>query len=99
MALLVYPLASHAQTIAVKAKKIYTVSSGVIENGIILIQDGRIQEVSTGPEIPWNVEVVDYSQKIIVPGLVEAHVARGYDVANETNPLTPFVTVLDNIDT
>ena len=99
MVLLVYPLASHAQTIAVKAKKIYTASSGVIENGIILIQDGKIQEVSAGSEIPWNVEVVDYSQKVIVPGMVEAHVARGYDVANETNPLTPFVTVLDNIDT
>jgi imidazolonepropionase-like amidohydrolase len=97
--LLFFPLVSHAQAIAVKAKKIYTVSSGIIENGIILIQDGKIQDVSTGPEIPWNVTVIDYGQKVIVPGMVEAHVARGYDVANETNPLTPFVTVLDNIDT
>ena len=62
-------------------------------------QDGKIQEVRTGYEIPWTVDVVDYSKKIIVPGMVEAHVARGYDVANETNALTPFVTVLDNIDT
>lgn len=99
MVLLFFPLVCQAQAIAVKAKKIYTVSGGVIENGVILIQDGKIQEVSTGLEIPWNVEVVDYSQKVIVPGMVEAHVARGYDVANETNPLTPFVTVLDNIDT
>lgn len=97
--LLFFPLICQAQAIAVKAKKIYTGSSGVIENGIILIQDGKIQEVSTGPEIPWNAEVIDYSQKVIVPGMVEAHVARGYDVANETNPLTPFITVLDNIDT
>ncbi|MEE9503351.1 MAG: amidohydrolase family protein [Candidatus Aminicenantaceae bacterium] len=99
MVLLFFPLVCQAQAIAIKAKKIYTVSSGIIENGVILIQDGKIQEVSTGLEIPWNVEVVDYSQKVIVPGMVEAHVARGYDVANETNPLTPFVTVLDNIDT
>jgi imidazolonepropionase-like amidohydrolase len=98
VALLVLPLVCQAQAIAIKAKKIYTVSNGVIENGVILIQDGKIQEVSTGPEIPWNVDVIDYSQKVIVPGMVEAHVARGYDVANETNALTPFVTVLDNID-
>jgi imidazolonepropionase-like amidohydrolase len=84
---------------AVKAKKIYTVSGGIIENGVILIQDGKIQQVSIGSEIPWNVNVIDYSQKVIVPGMVEAHVARGYDTANETNALTPFVTVLDNIDT
>jgi imidazolonepropionase-like amidohydrolase len=98
-ALLVLPLVCQGQAVAIKAKKIYTVTNGVIENGIILIQDGKIQEVRTGPEIPWNVDVVDYSQKVIVPGMVEAHVARGYDVANETNALTPFVTVLDSIDT
>jgi imidazolonepropionase-like amidohydrolase len=99
VALFVFPLVCQGQTMAIKAKKIYTVSNGVIENGVILIQDGKIQEVRTGLEIPWNVDVVDYSQKVIVPGMVEAHVARGYDVANETNALTPFVTVLDNIDT
>jgi imidazolonepropionase-like amidohydrolase len=99
MVLLFFPLVCQAQAIAVKAKKIYTVSGGVIEDGVILIQDGKIQEVIAGAEIPWNVDVVDYSEKIIIPGMVEAHVARGYDEANETNPLTPFVTVLDNIDT
>jgi imidazolonepropionase-like amidohydrolase len=99
LALLVFPLVCQGQAVAIKAKKIYTVSNGVIENGIILIQDGKIQEVRKGPEIPWNVDVVDHSQKVIVPGMVEAHVARGYDAANETNALTPFVTVLDNIDT
>lgn len=99
VALLFLPLLCFAQNIAVKAKKIYTVSSGVIENGMILIQNGKIQDVSASAEIPWNVDVIDYGQKVIVPGMVEAHVTRGYDVANETNPLTPFVTVLDNIDT
>jgi imidazolonepropionase-like amidohydrolase len=99
VALLVFPLVCQAQAIAIKAKKIHTVSNGIIENGVILIQDGKIQEVITGPEIPWNVDIVDYSQKVIVPGMVEAHAARGYDEANETNALTPFVTVLDNIDT
>lgn len=93
------PLLCQAQALAVKAKKIYTGSGGVIANGVILIQDGIIQDVSAGQEIPWNVEIVDNSQKVIVPGMVEAHAARGYDEANETNALTPFVTVLDNIDT
>jgi imidazolonepropionase-like amidohydrolase len=99
MILLLVPLVLDAQVIAVKAKKIYTGSHGIIENGVILIQERKIQDVGSGLEIPWNAEVVDFSQKVILPGLVEAHAARGYDVANETNPLTPFVTVLDNIDT
>lgn len=94
--LLPFPLKS--QVVAVKAKKIYTVTQGVIENGVILIRDGKIESVGADLEIPWNAKVLDYSQKIVVPGLVEAHAARGYDVPNETNPLTPFVSVLDNLD-
>jgi len=96
---LCFPFVLNAQVIAVKAKKIYTVIHGVIENGVILISDGKIEAVGADVEIPWNAEVVDFSQKVIVPGLVEAHAARGYNVANETNPLTPFVTVLDSVDT
>ncbi|UCC39681.1 MAG: amidohydrolase family protein [Candidatus Aminicenantes bacterium] len=91
--------AINAQVIAVKAKKIYTVSHGIIENGVILIRDKKIEAVGTEMEVSWNADIVDFSQKIIVPGLVEAHAVRGYDIANETNPLTPFVTVFDSIDT
>jgi len=95
---LVFPLPLLSQVRAIKAKKIYTISHGVIENGVILIKDGKIEDLGAGIPIPWNAEVVDYSQKIIMPGLIEAHAARGYDLANESNPLTPFVTVLDNLD-
>ena len=88
-----------SQLIAVKAKKIHPVSQGMITDGVIVMRDGRIETLGTEPDVPWNAEIIDYSQKIIVPGLIEAHAARGYDLANETNPLTPFVTVLDSIDT
>lgn len=98
-AVFVLPIPLQPQVQAVKAKKIYTVTQGIIENGVILIQDGRIAEIGAEVKIPWNAEVLDYSQKVVIPGLVEAHAARGYDLANETNPLTPFVTVLDNVDT
>jgi imidazolonepropionase-like amidohydrolase len=99
MAVFLVPLPLQPQVQAVKAKKIYTVTQGVIENGLILIQDGRILEIGPEAKIPWNAEVLDFSQKVVIPGLIEAHAARGYDLANETNPLTPFVTVLDNVDT
>jgi len=99
VAVFLCPLPLHSQMKAVKAKRIFTVTQGVIENGVILILDGKIVEIGPEIKIPWNAEVLDYSQKVVIPGLVEAHAARGYDLANETNPLTPFVTVLDNVDT
>jgi len=95
---LFFPLFLQCQIVAIKAKRVYTVSHGVIENAMIFIREGKIEDVGANLEIPWNAEVIDYNQKIIVPGLIEAHAARGYDLANETNPLTPFVTILDNID-
>ncbi len=93
-----YPLSLASQTVAIKAKKIYTVTQGVIEKGVLLVENGKILEIGPEGKVPWNSEVLDYSQKIIVPGLVEAHAARGYDIPNETNPLTPFVTVMDSLD-
>jgi imidazolonepropionase-like amidohydrolase len=94
--LLHLPLISQVK--AVKAKKIYTVTQGVIENGVLLIEDGKIIALGQDVKIPWNAEVLDYGGKFVIPGLIEVHAARGYDLANETNPLTPFVTVLDNVD-
>lgn len=96
--LILLPLTLESQVTAVKARKIYSGGGKPIEPGVILIEEGRITVVGANVEIPWNAVVLDYSRNVIVPGLVEAHAARGYDLANETNPLTPFVTVLDALD-
>ncbi len=83
---------------AIKAGRILTVTQGTVENGVILIRDGKIAAIGPNVEIPAGAKVIDYSGKVIVPGLVEAHSARGCDFPNETNPLTPFVNVRDAID-
>jgi len=95
----ILPIGLGSQSIAVKAKKIYTVSRGIVTDGMLLIQDGKIIDCGKDLEIPWNATEIDFKSRVIVPGLVEAHAPRGYDIPNETNPLTPFVTVLDSIDT
>ena len=97
--LLLAPLPLISQVKAIKARKIYSGTQGVIEKGVILIEHGKIVDIGEEAKIPWNAEVIDYGQKVIIPGLVEAHAMRGYDKANEDNPLTPFVSVLDNYDT
>lgn len=96
--LILFPLSLESQVTAVKAGKIYPGSGAPIEPGVILIEEGRITAIGANVEIPWNATLLDYGRNVIVPGLIEAHAARGYDLANETNPLTPFVTVLDALD-
>jgi len=63
--------------IAVKAGKLYTSAGDPIENGVVLIKDGKIQQV--GPEssvrIPSDYEV--YEAAVVTPGLIDAHTVVG----------------------
>jgi imidazolonepropionase-like amidohydrolase len=93
-------LSAHAQdtTVALRAGRIITVSGGNIEDGVILIRAGRIVAVGTDIEIPWDAEIIDASDKVVLPGWVEADTTRGLDRPNERTPVVPFVTVLDSIN-
>lgn len=66
-----------AQDIAVKAGKLYTVSGAPIENGIVVIRDGKIWRV--GPvasvRVPSGIDVVEAA--VVTPGLIDAHTVVG----------------------
>ena len=50
-----------------------TASRGTIENGDILVRDGRIAAVGTGLEPPAGAVVVDAAGKYVTPGIIDAH--------------------------
>ncbi len=53
---------------------LHTVSAqGVIENGTVMVQDGKIAGIGQGINIPAEAKVIDCSGKHITPGLVECH--------------------------
>ncbi len=54
----------------IKADRVDTVTSGLIENGIIVIKDGRITAIGSSIEIPETADIIDVSDKTIFPGLV-----------------------------
>jgi len=83
---------------AVKAGKIITVSGRDIENGVILIEDGRITAVGDNVEIPWDANVIDAADRVVMPGFVEAHTSGGMGTANERVLEVPFVSAKDGID-
>ena len=58
------------ELIAIKADRIDTVTSGVIENGVIVIADGKIKAIGNDVEIPEAAEIIDVPDKTIFPGLV-----------------------------
>jgi imidazolonepropionase-like amidohydrolase len=90
--------------VAIKGGKILTVTNGEIENGIILIKDGKIQKVGRDVKIPENAEIIDAANCIITPGLIDTHSHLGLGPSggitedNEmSDPCTPQLRIIDSI--
>lgn len=93
---------SYAQ-IAVKGETIYTVSGKTINNGIILIEDGKITKVGTKIKIPSDYKV--YEGKVVTPGLVDAHSTVGFSgiynqksdqmQLDKSSPIQPELRAID----
>ncbi len=71
------PLASGAQTIAITGGKVFPVSGPPIENGTVIIRDGKIVAVGSALAIPAGAERIDATGKWVTPGLVNASTILG----------------------
>ncbi len=67
-------LAAQAGVLAVKAGKLINVQNSKLEdNQLILIENGRIKAIGSNLEIPENAEIIDLSDKYVLPGLIDCH--------------------------
>ncbi|MGH9162049.1 MAG: amidohydrolase family protein [Vicinamibacteraceae bacterium] len=68
--------AAHAQ-VAVRAKTVHTMAGAAIENGVVLIRNGKIERVgpASGISIPSDYRVLD--AEAVTPGLIDAHSVVG----------------------
>lgn len=65
--------AQDGTTYAVRGATIHTVSAGTIENGTIVMRDGRIIAVGgADTQIPAGAEIIDGTDKHVYPGMVDA---------------------------
>lgn len=82
-----------------------------ILEGCVLVQDGKILEVSPEIELPDSADcmTIDVNHNLVMPGLIEAHCHMGIteekkgqegDDCNETvHPVTPMLRAIDAINT
>ncbi|MFL5563507.1 MAG: amidohydrolase family protein [Gemmatimonadaceae bacterium] len=75
--LLIAAAAASAQTIAITGGKVYPVSGPVIENGTVLITNGKIAAVGANIPIPAGAQRIDATGKIVTPGFVNAATQLG----------------------
>jgi len=58
---------------AVWAGRIHTGTRGLVTNGMILIEGRKIQYVGPRFPLPEGVEVIDASDSVVIPGLIDIH--------------------------
>lgn len=84
--------AASAQTVAIMDGTVHTVSNGVIENGDVIIRDGRIAQVGADLTAPAGATVIDATGKIVTPGLIAPMTSLGLveiSLDNEANDTSP----------
>jgi len=75
------------------------VAGPAIENGVLLIEDGRIRAVGADVRVPRDAEIVDADGMVIVPGFVDTHSHIGEPAgADGSAPIQPDARVLDSIN-
>jgi imidazolonepropionase-like amidohydrolase len=103
--LLLIAFPADARQIAVKGEIVYTSAGDPIENGVVLISDGRIEQV--GPEasvqIPSDYEV--HEANVVTPGFIDAHSVVGLagiynvdhdqDQLDQSNAIQPELRAID----
>jgi imidazolonepropionase-like amidohydrolase len=86
--------------VAIKAGKIITITGPVIDDGVVLIENGRIKKIGKQAEveIPWTAKVIDATGKVVLPTWVIAHSQGGQRGFNENMQNVPWLSVADAID-
>ncbi len=97
--------AAVAQDIVVRGERVYTMAGAPIENGVVVITDGKI--VAIGPEASTEVpeRYEQLSAAVVTPGLVDAHTVVGLtgysnqpdeqDFLETSSPIQPELRAID----
>jgi imidazolonepropionase-like amidohydrolase len=80
---------------AIQGGDLYTITSGIIRNGTLLIENGKISSIGQGIEIPKDAQVIDAKGKVVLPGFVAATtrvtaMSRFRDINKIADSLDPF---------
>lgn len=86
------------ERVALTNARIIPISGPVIEKGTVLVDRGKIAAVGKGVEVPYDARVFDLAGKVVFPGMVVVHTARGLDIANEPRPIVPQLDAGDALD-
>src|SRR6266481_2221219 len=101
------PAGDDKTPIVLKGGRLLTVSHGVIENGVLVMEKGKITAVGSAADvkIPADARVMDVTGMTVYPGLIDSHTKLGIteisavDMSNDqiepSDEITPHMHVAD----
>ena len=96
------------EVLAIRGGRLVTITRGEIENGVLLIKEGKISAIGMDIAIPQGAKVIDATGYIVLPGFIDSFTnlaaveaegieeTRDYDEA--TSPITPHLRIIDAIN-
>lgn len=101
--------AGHEGVLVLRGGRVHTVTQGVIENGTVIVTNGKITAVGPAAEVavPEGATVRDTKGLVVIPGLVDTHshlgvysrpgVIANADGNERTGPVQSLVRAIDSI--
>ncbi len=83
-----------SQDLALKGGTVLTITQGVIPDGTVLIQNGKIAAFGEDITIPPGIPVIDCTGRFVMPGIIDSHThiaLSSGDINEATDPVTPQV--------
>jgi len=96
--------AEESRVTVIRGGRILTGTGDVVENGILILSDGRIAAVGRELKIPPGSRLIEAEGTVITPGLIDSHSHLGLGPSggitedNEmSDPVTPQLRIIDSI--
>ncbi|MGH9390437.1 MAG: amidohydrolase, partial [Vicinamibacteria bacterium] len=97
LVVLTISFSASAETVFIRGGTILTITRGTIENGSVLIRDGKIVEV--GPELkaPADARLIDAAGEFVMPGIIDAHSHIAAESINEGSVAVSSMTGIEDV--
>ncbi|UCG58273.1 MAG: amidohydrolase family protein [Phycisphaerales bacterium] len=92
------------ETLAIRADKIWTITEDAINDGAVILKDGKIDAVGQDLTIPDGAQVLEIPEGHVTPGLIDAHCHLGLslnalgEIDETVSPVTADMRILDAFD-
>jgi imidazolonepropionase-like amidohydrolase len=89
--------AKKMKTFAITHAQVWTVSGVTIDDGTVVVSDGKIRAVGKDVKIPSGAEVIDARGGALIPGIIDCHSHIANDAINEGGTAVSSMTGMGDV--